>query len=161
MASYPRILFGGASIGDNHTTQDEVTRLLQGLQNLGIREIDTAARYPALSFGESERLLGQAGAAGLGFAVDTKILVLSADGNGSLQPAKIQESVDKSYDALQMQGKKLNVLYCHAPDFETPLEDQAAALDALHKKGIFNQVWNHHLMLGYLKTLDILTTFRM
>lgn len=141
-SAHPRLIFGGSTIGDAYTTPEEVSDLLQKLKSLGIQEIDTAARYPAVNFGASERLLGEVGAAtAQGFAVDTKILVLSADGNGSLEPAKIQDSVSKSCEALQIRGgAKLNVLYCHAADFETPLEDQASTLDALHKKGIFDKV---------------------
>lgn len=139
-SAHPRLIFGGSSIGDDYATPQEVSDLLQRLKGAGVKEIDTAARYPAVNFGASEQLLGEVGAAAQGFAVDTKILLLSADGNGSLEPAKIQDSVRKSYEALQMRGEKLNVLYCHAPDFETPLEDQAATLDALHKKGVFDKV---------------------
>lgn len=137
---HPRLLFGGATIGDEYATPEQVTDLLDRLDALGVREIDTAARYPALKFGASEGLLGEVGAAARGFDLDTKILVLSADGKGSLHPQKINGSVEKSYEALQMHGKKLHVLYCHAADLETPLEDQAAALDALHKKGVFEKV---------------------
>ncbi|KAJ4389602.1 hypothetical protein N0V93_007073 [Gnomoniopsis smithogilvyi] len=132
MPSHPRILFGGASIGDDHVTQEEVLHLLQGLKELGIKEIDTARRYPAFNFGASEQLLGQAGAATLGFAIDTKVLVTSADGNGSLTPEKINESAD----------------------FETPLEDQAAALDALHKAGVYNELgvsnWSEDMLIRFI-----------
>lgn len=139
-SEHPRLIFGGASIGADYTTPEQVTDLLQRLDAIGIREVDTAPRYPAVNFGASEQLLGEVGAATKSIALDTKILVMSADGNGSLQPEKIKESAEKSYNALRMQGKKFNVLYCHTADFETPLEDQAAALDALHKNGIFNKV---------------------
>lgn len=139
-AAHPRLIFGGSLIGDAYATPQEVSELLQRLKEAGINELDTAARYPAIKFGASEQLLGEVGAAAQGFAVDTKILVLGADGNGSLEPAKIRDSVSKSCEALKMGGKRLNVLYCHAPDPETPLEDQAATLDSLHKKGTFDKV---------------------
>lgn len=138
-AAHPRLIFGGSSIGDAYATPEDVTDLLQCLKGAGVTEIDTAARYPAVNFGASEKLLGEVGAAAQGFAVDTKILVLGTSGNGSLEPAKIQDSVSKSCEALKMRGEKLNVLYCHAADFETPLEDQAATLDTLYKKGIFDK----------------------
>lgn len=153
-AAHPRLIFGGSNIGDDYATPQDVTELLQRLKDAGIKELDTAARYPAIKFGASEQLLGEVGAAAQGFAVDTKILVLSADGNGSLEPAKIEESATKSYEALQMGGEKLNVLYCHAPDFQTPLEDQAATLDALHKKGTFDKVnfWPEPQILALFPT---------
>ncbi|KAG8162129.1 hypothetical protein KVR01_007894 [Diaporthe batatas] len=157
-AAHPRLIFGGSSIGDHYATPQEVTGLLQRLRVTGIRELDTAARYPAIKFGASEQLLGEVGAAAQGFAVDTKILVLSTDGNGSLEPAKIQDSVSKSRVALQMGVEKLNVLYCHVPDFETPLEVQAAALDALHKKGTFDKLgvcsWPEEMLDQFIAICD-------
>ncbi|KAI3396866.1 hypothetical protein diail_11570 [Diaporthe ilicicola] len=157
-AAHPRLIFGGSGIGDDYATPQEVTKLLQRLKEAGIKELDTAARYPAIKFGASEQLLGEVGAAAQGFAVDTKILVLSADGNGSLEPAKILDSASKSCKALQMGGEKLNVLYCHAPDFQTPLEDQAATLDALYKKGTFDKLgisnWPEDMLDKFIAICD-------
>lgn len=38
----------------------------------------------------------------------------------------------------------MNVLYCHAPDMKTPLEEQAAGLNAMYKKGLFTKVSEHN-----------------
>ncbi|POS72959.1 hypothetical protein DHEL01_v208649 [Diaporthe helianthi] len=157
-AAHPRLIFGGSGIGDDYATAQDVTELLERLKAAGVKELDTAARYPAIKFGASEQLLGEVGAAAQGFAVDTKILLLSPDGNGSLEPAKILDSVSKSREALKMGGEKLNVLYCHAADFETPLEDQAATLDGLHKKGTFDKLgvsnWPEEMLDEFIAICD-------
>lgn len=139
--SHPRLIFGGSTIGDTYNTLESVVNLLKYLKSYNIDEIDTAALYPWTNIGMSETLLGQAGAAKQGFKIDTKILVTSKDANGTLEPAKIEKSVDTSNERLMYQdGTKLNIVHCHAPDFTTPIEDQAAALDVLYKKGHFQQV---------------------
>ncbi|KAJ7643810.1 NADP-dependent oxidoreductase domain-containing protein [Roridomyces roridus] len=142
----PTLLFGGASIGDSFKTVQALETLLTQLKDLGITRIDTAARYPATNQGESERLLGEVGAVAKGFAVDTKINTGPGFGPtfpGSLTAEAIDKSLQQSYQSLAISGKGtevVNVLYCHAPDSETPLEQQAAALDALFKKGMFKQL---------------------
>ncbi|KAI1334936.1 NADP-dependent oxidoreductase domain-containing protein [Xylariaceae sp. FL0016] len=88
--------------------------------------------------GASERLLGKVGAKSQAFSIDTKILVLSEDGNGTLESSKIDKSLSTSLERLKLSGKKINVLHCHAPDFTTPLEDQAAASNTAHQRGLFD-----------------------
>lgn len=152
--SHPRIIFGGSTIGEAFDTPEAVSHLLQVLKSCGIDEIDTAALYPWTNIGMSETLLGQVGAGKLGFKIDTKILVMSQDANGTLEPAKIRDSINASIDRLQYQaGSKLNVVHCHAPDFTTPLTEQAAALDAMHKNGLFQQLGVSNF------PLDVLTEF--
>lgn len=102
MTSHPAFIFGGASIGSAYTTPEAVTELLSTLKSLGVRRIDTAARYPPTSPGTSERLLGEAGAAREGFVIDTKVLG-SGDGSGNLTPAAIDKSVHESYQRLKME----------------------------------------------------------
>ncbi|ROW08500.1 hypothetical protein VMCG_03253 [Cytospora schulzeri] len=151
--AHPRLIYGGSPIGEDYTTPEAVSDLLKLLKSLDIHEIDTAALYPATNMGASERLLGQVGAVAQGFAVDTKILVLSKDGNGTLEHEKIEKSVAASHERLQLHGQKLNILHCHAPDFTTPLKDQAASLDSLHKRGLFDKLGVSNF------PLDMLTDF--
>ncbi|KAF9629570.1 hypothetical protein BFW01_g10773 [Lasiodiplodia theobromae] len=139
MSTHPVLIFGGASIGSAYTTPEAVEELLSTLQSLGIRKIDTAARYPPTSPGTSELLLGDAGAARQGFTIDTKILA-SGDGSGNLAPAAIEQSLQGSYERLKLENARVNVLYCHRPDNQTPLEEQAAALQAQYEKGLFKQL---------------------
>lgn len=154
MASkHPRLILGGSTIGvDNFATLEAVNDLLRVINPLGIKDIDTAAVYPIAHMGDSERLLGEAGAAAQGFAINTKILVLSKDASGTLEPAKIEQSFSTSQKRLQLNGQKLNILHCHAPDYTTPLKTQAAALNALHQKGLFNKVRHSPFTLSIVQT---------
>jgi aflatoxin B1 aldehyde reductase len=139
MSSHPILVFGGALIGNTYNTQDEVSALLDKLKSTGIGRIDTAARYPPTNRGASERLLGEAGAAKLGFLIDTKVMA-SGDGSGSLEPAAIEHSVRISRERLKLQQNRINVLFTHMPDPKTPLERQAAGLDAEYRRGFIKQV---------------------
>lgn len=132
----PSIIFGCASIGKSYTSQEEVTDLLSTLQNSGINHLDTAARYPPTLPGRSEELLGAALAAD-SFTIDTKILV-SGDGRGHLEESLIGESIERSFQSLKT--SKIDVLYCHAPDKQTPIADQAAAFDRHYREGKFEYV---------------------
>ncbi|KAJ7486207.1 NADP-dependent oxidoreductase domain-containing protein [Mycena galericulata] len=136
----PTLIFGGASVGSTYTTPDALADLLTALKAQDIHRIDTAARYPSANPGESERLLGATAAARQGFTIDTKILILS-EAAGSLAPAAVEKSLRESYERLDLgTDTAINVLYCHAPDPTTPLEEQAAGLDAQYKKGLFKQL---------------------
>ncbi|KAJ7701488.1 NADP-dependent oxidoreductase domain-containing protein [Mycena rosella] len=138
--SPPILIFGGALIGHAYNTTESVSELLAALKSLGIRRIDTAARYPPTNPGNSERLLGQTGAAAQGFTIDTKF-DFSGDGSGSLEPAAVDKSLNESYERLALEKDvHVNVFYCHTPDPKTPLEAQAAGLDAQYKKGLFTQL---------------------
>ncbi len=139
MSAHPLLIYGGAAVGDSYTTPEAVSELLNTLQSLGIDRIDTAARYPATNSGASERLLGLAGAAKHGFTIDTKV-VCSGDGSGSLEPAAIDKSLEGSYERLQLHNATVNVLYAHMPDPKTPLEEQAAGLNAQYEKGLCKKV---------------------
>ncbi|KAI0099188.1 Aldo/keto reductase [Nemania sp. FL0031] len=139
MYSHPQLIFGGASIGAAFTTREQVVELLRTLQSLGVTRIDTAARYPPTNFGASERLLGEARVADLGFSIDSKIFVGSV-AEGSLAPHAIETSMTQSYDRMQLHGHRLNVLHCHRPDPETPLAEQAKALDAQYRAGLFEKL---------------------
>lgn len=107
--------------------------LTEALQEAGIKEIDTAARYMN---GESEKKIGKSGLAG-SFTIDTKIL-FSGSGEGSLTPEAIETSLSNSLNAMGLE--KVNVLYCHAPDFKTPIAEQAKSFNEQYKKGRFTYV---------------------
>lgn len=138
-------MFGGSVLGEDYKSEEEVKSLFDLLKSLGINAIDTAALYPVPNMGESERLLGKLGAVSQGFVIGTKILVLSKDANGTLEPAKIEKSLASSRERLQLNSsQKVGVLHCHAPDFTTPLKDQASALNSLHQQGLFDKVKSFH-----------------
>ncbi|KAJ7486208.1 hypothetical protein B0H11DRAFT_2231120 [Mycena galericulata] len=61
---------------------------------------------------------------------------------GSLAPAAVDKSLRESYERLALGSDTglVNVLYCHAPDRMTPLEEQATGLNAQCKKGLLKQL---------------------
>lgn len=131
----PHILFGGASIGEPpFDSVEKVKSLLEILRECGIESIDTAAIYPFIAQGKSEELLGESHASQLGFSIDTK---LKATGPGSLKPSSIEESLTGSLSRL---NANVNVLYCHAPDVETPLGETAAALHEHYSQNKFKKL---------------------
>lgn len=97
------ILFGGASLGEGaFSTDGSMTAIYDALDAAKISRIDTARRYPKSSPGCSEQLLGSTGAIKRGFAIDTKINVMSVgQSGGSLSKKKIEESVAASLVALR------------------------------------------------------------
>jgi aflatoxin B1 aldehyde reductase len=143
MASFkaPQLIFGCGGLGNEFIGKEAVAELLQTLKEVGVGRVDTAGLYPPTDIGASQRLLGQAGAAQLGFTIDTKVLISMTGFSGTLEPAKIAKSVEESIDALQFgDGQRINVFYPHAADRATPLKDQAYGFDTQYRKGLFNQV---------------------
>ena len=97
----PNLVLGGAAIGSSYQTSDAVSELLVALKKHGISHIDSAARYPPTDPGRSEQLLGQAKAAEAGFIIDTKIDT-EGDGSGTLTAAAIANSLEASFNRLQV-----------------------------------------------------------
>ncbi|KAJ5091236.1 hypothetical protein NUU61_006106 [Penicillium alfredii] len=138
--SRPNTIFGGALIGTSFTTPEQVQELLDQLKVLEIDRIDTAARYSPTNPGASERLLGETQAVKQNFIIDTKINTVgtsSGDGAGTLAPAAIENSITESFGRLQLE--KVNVLYFHQPDPQTPISEQAAAIHEQYLKGRFEK----------------------
>lgn len=92
-----------------------------------VKTIDTAALY-----GQSEEILGKAGA-GKRFTLDTKLK--GGFGDGSSKDVIQRESTNSK----KMLGVDVDILYIHAPDHDTPLEETLAAVDAVHKSGFFKR----------------------
>ena len=134
--SSPQILFGCSNVGVKYTSKAEVEELLKALSHGGVRRLDTAARYPPTSPGLSEQLLGEASAGDFA-TIDTKVLI-TGDGRGSLTDEAIGKSLARSYEFLKL--SKINILYCHAPDKQTPIAEQAAAMDKYYRQGKFEHV---------------------
>ncbi|GJE91888.1 aldo/keto reductase [Phanerochaete sordida] len=93
--------------------------------------IDTSRIYCG---GSSEQVLGTLDLRGVA-RVDTKVAPMAPWGHA---PEKIRASLDASRAALN--GKKIRVLYLHAPDRSVPFEETLAALDALHRAGYFEEL---------------------
>lgn len=141
MATQPKLIFGAAGIGDEFKTAESVTELLKVLKSSSVTTLDTAALYPPTAIGSSEQLLGETGAPQNGFKIDTKVMVTGVVGDSTLEPTKIEASLDTSFERLKLQhGQKINVLHAHAVDNTTPIKDQVAGFDAEFKKGRFDKV---------------------
>ncbi|KAH9986484.1 putative aldo/keto reductase [Xylariaceae sp. FL0662B] len=137
----PQIIFGCGGLGNEFMGEQAVAELLQTLKEVGISRLDTAALYPPTDVGASQRLLGQVGAAQLGFTIDTKVLISMSGIKGTLEPEKIARSAAESRETLRFgDGQRVNVFYPHAPDAATPLKGQAAAFHAQYKKGLFDKL---------------------
>lgn len=122
----PQLVFGAGVLGmDGMEFQDteSVTKLLVTLKGLGVRRLDTAARYPPFNPGRSEQLLGEANAVGGDFVIDTKVYTEVGDGSGDLTRAAVEKSVAGSLERLH-RPEGVNVLFAHRPDPATPLEEQ-------------------------------------
>jgi len=148
-----KVVFGsagvnpGAAFGSPEALQDVFDVLEKG----NVKNIDTAALY-----GQSEEILGKAGA-GKRFTLDTKLK--GGFGNGSSKDVIQSEATNSK----KMLGVDVDILYIHAPDHDTPLEETLAAVDAVHKSGFFKRfglsnyqakdveaVYNHAKEKGYV-----------
>ncbi|TRX90413.1 hypothetical protein FHL15_008778 [Xylaria flabelliformis] len=133
MSTIPSIIAGGGTWGHN-VDDDEVQRHMAALKAIGVREIDTAALYPFSNPTKSEQIIGKSRFGQEGFLIDTKIMWFNG-GKGTLTKDNIPKSVDDSLERLGLE--KVNVLYAIGPDHDTPLEEQAAAFDAVYRQGKF------------------------
>ena len=112
--SPPKAIFGAALLGMSFDDVASVTQMLDTLKAAGVTHIDTAARYPPLNQGQSERLLGEAQAALRGFTIDSKILMSHGPIGGELKPSAITESLGKSLERLG--SSKVCYLLYHGTD---------------------------------------------
>lgn len=137
----PQLIFGCGGLGNEFVGADSVKELLGVLKELGVSHLDTAGLYPPTDIGASQRLIGETGAAGLGFAIDTKVMISMKGFAGTLEPAKIETSIENSISDLRLEGgQRIGTYYAHAPDVATPLQDQAKGFDAQYRKGRFDKL---------------------
>lgn len=115
-------------------TPEKVSELFNVLKELGLSRLDSAASYPPGNPWNTDTLLGQTKAAERGFQIDTKILGRATDGH-PLSRGNIETSITKSLELLGV--PKLGLLYVHAPDANTPLEETAAAFHEQYVAGRF------------------------
>ena len=139
-----KLIFGAGGIGTTEKsftytwdTPEKVSDLLDELKRLGFNQLDSAAAYPPFNPWNTETLLGQAEAAKKGFQIDSKILGMTKD-NRPLSKENIDKSVKKTLELLGV--SKIKLMYAHAPDGNTPLEETAAAFHEQYTAGKFEQV---------------------
>ena len=140
--STPNLVFGAGGIGTTANsftftwdTPEAVNSLLSTLQDLDIKELDSAASYPPTNPWNTETLLGQAKVGEKGFIIDSKI---AAHGRGALDDESITSSIDKTLSLLGV--KKVRTIYSHKPDPNTPIEETAAAYHKHYLAGKFERV---------------------
>ncbi|KAI1433456.1 Aldo/keto reductase [Xylaria sp. CBS 124048] len=136
MPTAPTIIAGGGTWGHN-VDGDGVRAHLAAMQSIGVKEIDTAALYPFSKPTTSEKIIGKCRFGQEGYLIDTKVTWFNG-GNGTLTKDNISKSVEESLERLGVE--KINILYAMGPDRITPLEEQAAAFDAVYRQGKFNKL---------------------
>lgn len=121
-----------------YDTPDEVKAFLDKFYEQGGRHLDTSRNYSPSAQGSSEPRLGAAGA-GSRFNIDTKIL--GVPGNGPFHTAQqVKSSIDASVADLKLpDGVKVDIMYLHLPDRDTPLEETCEAMNEAYKEGKFKR----------------------
>ncbi|KAI3393060.1 hypothetical protein diail_4768 [Diaporthe ilicicola] len=137
-----KLVFGAGGIGGTEEgfiytwdTAEKASSLLDTLENLGLKELDSAASYPPGNPWNTETLLGQSMAVERGFIVDSKIV-------GSKGPMLTDEAINASLNkTLQLiDAKKVRTMYAHFPDVHTPIEETAKAFDRQYREGKFERL---------------------
>lgn len=136
----PRIILGTMTFGlestDATTTAvrvrglDAVAPFLTTFHAHGHVEVDTARIY---SNGDTEIVLSQLPTAHLKIA--TKVYAFAP---GSHSKENLSKQFKNSLKALN--AEKIDVLYLHVPDYDTPYEETCKAIDDLYKEGLFERV---------------------
>ncbi|KAI9708297.1 MAG: hypothetical protein M1820_004001 [Bogoriella megaspora] len=132
----PTLILGTATFGFDLTdfqSKEDVLDLLDTIKDIGITHLDTAVRYPPPNPGRSEQLIGEAAEVSHAFTIDTKVHTTLPDTSGNLSRVAVEKSVADSLKRLGL--SQVRVLYAHAADKATPLEEQALAFDAQVRMG--------------------------
>lgn len=121
--------------------QDDANRLIAHALEQGINFIDTADIY---SFGQSERILGQA-LKDIGVARSEIVIATKTGGVMGPKPndqgasrGHIMDSVQRSLERLQVDH--IDLYQIHANDPVTPIEETLRALDDLTRQGLIRYV---------------------
>ena len=129
----PNIVFGAAALGiydgSLFDTREKVQEVISLLTSHAVDHIDTSRHYPSIAPGTSEEVLGQANLDGL--TIDTKVL----SSPGQHESSRLRNSIESSLQALKVH--KVNTLYLHFPDDDTPLSDVCKGMNDLYKEGLF------------------------
>lgn len=125
---------------------DDVTRdLIATFLDAGHHELDTALAYAG---GETEKMMARVLSANPDLlakcSVATKAnpwpggVMSSSSGEGGLAPVELRLQVEQSLKSLA--PAKIDLLYLHAPDAATPIEDTLDELARLYDEGAFNRL---------------------
>ncbi|KAL1852394.1 hypothetical protein Daus18300_012227 [Diaporthe australafricana] len=141
----PIIVLGAANVGDTkvdklakYDTPEEVKTFLDTFYEHGGRHLDTARNYSPSAPGSSEPRLGAVDA-GSRFNIDTKIFGLPGDGPFH-NAQQVMASIDASVADLKLpKDVKIDIMYLHLPDRETPFEETCAAINQAYQEGKFKR----------------------
>ncbi|KAF9972852.1 hypothetical protein BGZ73_003949 [Actinomortierella ambigua] len=136
----PRIILGTMTFGLERSSLSTSVVRVHGTENVrpfldifkakGHIELDTARMY---GNGDTEEVLGTLDLSP--FKVATKVWPLSAGAHG---PENLSNKLRESLKALKVE--KVDIFYLHAPDYTTPFEVTAKAVNDLYKQGLFDRV---------------------
>lgn len=133
--SHPEVIFGAASLGlhegSHFDSGEKAQKIIDILKSHTVLHIDTSRHYPSAAPGTSEQILGQTQLSG--FTIDTKVL----SSPGQHKPENLLKSINTSLQELGI--SKVNILYLHFPDPDTPLEDVCYGMNEIYKKGLFEK----------------------
>jgi aflatoxin B1 aldehyde reductase len=149
------LIFGAGGIGEGRishtwTTPEQTNELLKSLDDLGLKQLDSAASYPPGAAWVTETLLGQTKAAEKGFVIDSKIIPFSIktgrnpkakSGSRSLSEENIDASFKETFDLLGVE--KVHIMYAHCSDPDTPAGESARAFDKHFRAGDCEMVCLH------------------
>lgn len=132
-----QLSFGSWVTFSNQLDQKEVTNTLAEAREFGVNFFDNAEVYAG---GKSEELMGEAfkklNWPRLSYVVSTKFFWgITNDPNGkhTLNRKYLLESITGSLKRLQMDH--VDLVYCHRPDPNTPLEETVWAMHDMIQKG--------------------------
>jgi aryl-alcohol dehydrogenase-like predicted oxidoreductase len=107
---YGTARFGDFGYGNSFTNPDSHDKIIETILELGIKRIDTAARY-----GSAEKILGKFSSLfPTDFTFDTKIDNLNISSNNLYEDIKIK--VGRSFDSLRI--NQIGTLYIHENDID-------------------------------------------
>ncbi|XP_072334298.1 aflatoxin B1 aldehyde reductase member 2-like [Scyliorhinus torazame] len=128
-ASRPRTALGTMEFG-RRVDAKQCAAMVCAFMERGHDELDGAFMYTE---GRSEQIMGSMG---LGHKVKITTKVNPWDGK-TLKAESVRCQLNTSLERLQRES--VEILYLHAPDHETPVEETLAACQELHQQGKFKE----------------------
>ncbi len=127
-----KLILGTMQLGERLFGQDAID-LIKTFIDCGFSELDTAYVYNG---GESERLIGTAlGSLGVRLSIATKV---HPRVTGRLDKDAVVRQVSESLQRMRVD--RVEVLYLHFPDPNTPVESALEGCALLHEQGKFREL---------------------
>ncbi|KUI53343.1 Aflatoxin B1 aldehyde reductase member 3 [Cytospora mali] len=125
-----KVVFGaGAFTSGNGFDSEKVKDILEVIEELGIKTIDTSACYD-----ESEEFLGE-NCASTRFTIDTKLPGLQGP-----DPSTKEVVITTGNESLEkLKTKQVDVYYIHVPDSRVPFEETLEGIHSLYQAGAFQR----------------------